>query len=122
MVEHQRQILEAQKELLDEQRKQAASSVVDRRIQYVIMTVSCLALVAAVSFGVGTLTNSLMWLLIAARLTAMGAALFARLVIARRRPPKVAAPLSATLENETNATLENEATGSLGSSLPCPGF
>lgn len=30
--------------------------------------------------------------------------------------------VSTTLENEADATLENEATGSVVSSLPCPGF
>jgi len=34
----------------------------------------------------------------------------------------VAAPVSATLENEADPTLENEATGSSVSSLPCLGF
>jgi len=79
MVEQQTHILEAQRDLLQQQQRQADEGRADRRIQYTILTFTASALVAGVVFGVFSVTGSKGWLwvtLVLASVVVVGIALW----------------------------------------------
>jgi len=85
LVEQQGQILEAQRELLLEQMRQANEGRADRRIQYAILTFTASALVAGIAFGVYSITESKTWLWATLLLTSLVVAGVAWMVVPGRR-------------------------------------
>lgn len=82
----QQQLVDAQKQLLEQQIRQSLDSEKDRRIQYAVLVIAVLGITTTLVVAVAVATSSWVWSLLAGVGSTIALALLALLVMSEREP------------------------------------